>query len=311
LLRGQTRPSDQFLVWSDGPRLTSIFYLYENKPVVTNRIAFLNGQFIKEENACLHISDLAIQRGYGIFDFCRTNNHIPVHIDDHIDRFFQSADLMHLQLPISKEEISSVIHQLISKNAIPHSGIRMLLTGGYSPDSYEVIKPNLIILQHPLHLRTVGVFEKGIKVITYEYVREFPAAKTINYSMGIWLQQKIKENNAADVLYHQQGEVSEFPRSNFFIVTRNDVVVTPGKNILHGITRKKIIELASKDFAVEEKTVTLHDIRTAKEAFLTSTTKRILPIVQVDNVIIGNGQPGAIAGFLDHALEKEESVLLQ
>lgn len=272
-----------------------------------NRIAFINGRFIKEENTCLHISDLAIQRGYGVFDYCRTNNHIPVYIDDHIDRFIQSANLMHLQLPNSKQDLISIIHQLIRKNEIPQAGIRMLLTGGYSSDCYELIQPNLIILQHPLLLPKTGIFEKGIKVITHEYVREFPDAKTINYSMGIWLQQKIKESNAADVLYHQQGEVTELPRSNFFIVTEDDVLATPKKNILQGITRKKILELASKDFLVEERIITLRDIRTAKEAFMTSTTKRVLPIVQVDNAIIGNGQPGTVVNFLDQALEREET----
>lgn len=274
---------------------------------MTNRIAFINGRFIKEENTCLHISDLAIQRGYGVFDYCRTNNHIPVYIDDHIDRFIQSANLMHLQLPNSKQDLISIIHQLIRKNEIPQSGIRMLLTGGYSSDCYELIQPNLIILQHPLLLPKTGIFEKGIKVITHEYLREFPDAKTINYSMGIWLQQKIKESNAADVLYHQQGEVTELPRSNFFIVTEDDVLATPKKNILQGITRKKILELASKDFLVEERIITLRDIRTAKEAFMTSTTKRVLPIVQVDNAIIGNGQPGTVVNFLDQALEREET----
>jgi branched-chain amino acid aminotransferase len=270
---------------------------------VNNRIAFINDQFIEEKNACLHISDLAIQRGYGVFDYCRTTDHIPLYIDDHIDRFIQSANLMHLQLPTSKEELLSIIHQLIKKNKIPQSGIRMLLTGGYSLDSYASTKPNLVLLQHPLLLQPSGIFEKGVKVITHEYVREFPAAKTINYTMGIWLQQKIKENAAADVLYHQQGQVSEFPRSNFFIVTKDDVVLTPEKNILHGITRKKILELASKDFPIEEGVVTLNDVRAAKEAFMTSTTKQILPIVQVDNTIIGNGKPGAVASYLDRSLE--------
>jgi branched-chain amino acid aminotransferase len=276
---------------------------------VTNRIAFIHGQFIEERNACLHISDLAIQRGYGVFDYCRTNHHIPVHIDYHIDRFIQSADIMHLPLLVSREELISIIHELIRKNEIPQSGIRMLLTGGYSPDSYEIIQPNLVILQHPLTLRTGSVFEKGIKVITHEYVREFPGAKTINYSMGIWLQRKIKEQNAVDVLYHQQGEVSEFPRSNFFIVTKDNVIVTPKKNVLQGITRKKILELASKYLSIVEGVVTISDIRAAREAFMTSTTKRILPIVQIDNIIIGDGRQGPITNFLDEGLAKEESLM--
>lgn len=278
---------------------------------MSNRIAFINGEFIEERNAFLHVSDLAIQRGYGVFDYCRTSHHVPVHIEDHIDRFARSAKIMHLQLPVFREKLISVIHELIRKNDIPQSGIRMLLTGGYSPDSYEVIQPNLVILQHPLSLRTGGGLEKGIKVITHEYVREFPGAKTINYSMGIWLQQKIREQNAADVLYHQQGEVSEFPRSNFFIVTNDDVVITPKQNILQGITRKKILELASNHLSIEEGIVTLSDIRVAKEAFMTSTTKRILPIVQVDNIIIGSGEPGAVTHFLDQALAKEESLMAQ
>ena len=278
---------------------------------MTNRIAFINGEFIEERNAFLHISDLSIQRGYGVFDYCRTHHNIPVHLDDHIHRFVQSADIMHLQMPVSKDELVTIIHNLTKKNNIPQSGIRMLLTGGYSPDSYEIIQPNLIILQHPLAVRTGTVSEKGIKVITHEYVREFPGAKTINYSMGIWLQQKIKEQNAADVLYHQQGEVSEFPRANFFLVTKDDEIVTPKKHILEGVTRKKILELASKELPITEGVVTLSDIRSAKEAFMTSTTKRILPIVQVDNVIIGNGMQGPVTHFLDQTLAKEESLIAQ
>ncbi|MGZ5285378.1 MAG: aminotransferase class IV, partial [Kaistella sp.] len=223
---------------------------------MSNKFAFINGEFLEEKNACLHVSDLAIQRGYGVFDYCRTVNHLPIHLEDHIDRFFRSAEIMQLQLPVSRPELNSLIHQLIRKNAIGASGVKILLTGGYSPDSFEIVHPNLILLQHPLVLRSTGIFEKGVKIITHEYVREFAGAKTINYSMGIWLLQKIKNNNAADVLYHQKGEVSEFPRSNFFIVTKDDVIVTPSKNILPGITRKKILELAAMDFAVEERVIT-------------------------------------------------------
>lgn len=274
-----------------------------------NRIAFINGEFIEERNAFLHISDLSIQRGYGVFDYCRTHHNIPVHLDDHLDRFVRSADIMHLPMPLSTGELITIIHDLVSKNNIPQSGIRMLLTGGYSPDSYEIIQPNLIILQHPLVIRTGTASEKGIKVITHEYVREFPDAKTINYSMGIWLQQKIKEQQATDVLYHQHGEVSEFPRANFFIVSNDDVVITPRKNVLKGVTRKKILELNSKELSIEEGIITLSDVRSAKEAFMTSTTKRILPVVQVDNMIIGNGAPGAVTTFLDQALARGESLM--
>lgn len=278
---------------------------------MVNRIAYINGSFLEERYASLQVSDLSIQRGYGVFDYCRTSRNVPVHLEDHLDRFLRSAEIMHLDLPIERGELASAIHELIRKNDIPQSGIRMLLTGGYSPDSYEIIKPNLLILQHPLILRTSTGFETGIKVITHEYVREFPGAKTINYSMGIWLQKKIRQQNAVDVLYHIEGEISEFPRSNFFLVTENGVVRTPQKNVLPGITRKKILELGSKELVIEEGVVTLNDIRTAREAFMTSTTKRILPIIQVDNVTIGNGQPGQITQRIDELLVMEENLIVQ
>jgi D-alanine transaminase/branched-chain amino acid aminotransferase len=275
---------------------------------VTPRIAYINGQFIEEEKACLHISDLAISRGYGVFDFFRTVNHVPLFIEDHLDRFFHSASGMRLKPGLTREELKSIIHHLIKTNNIPVSGIRILLTGGYSSDILEILAPNLIITQQPLSAPSSELFEKGIKVITHEYVRELPDVKTTHYIMGIWLHEKIKQHNAADVLYHQNGVVSEFPRSNFFIVTKDDVVVTPAKNILSGITRMKILELARKNFATEERTVSMENICNAKEAFMTSTTKRILPIVQIDDLIIGNGQPGQVTQKLDTAfveLEKE------
>ena len=214
-------------------------------------------------------------------------------------------------MPVLKDELASIIHELVKRNNISQSGIRMLLTGGYSPDSYDVVEPNLVILQHPMALRTGNVNDGGIKIITHEYVREFPGAKTINYSMGIWLQQRIRAQHAADVLYHQKGEVSEFPRANFFIVTNDNVIATPQKNILKGITRKKILELGSADLQIEERVVTLDDIRTAKEAFMTSTTRRIVPILQVDDSVIGNGRQGQVTAHLDQLLAKEETLLLQ
>lgn len=256
------------------------------------------------------MSDLSIQRGYGIFDYCRTARNVPVHLEDHIERFYRSAEIMHLEVPLTHEGLIAAIYELISRNQIPESGIKMLLTGGYSSDGYEIVQPNLVISQHPLVLKSASTFEQGIKVITHEYVREFSGAKTINYSMGIWLQVKIKEQNAFDVLYHLNGEISEFPRSNFFIVTREGIVRTPKKNVLPGITRKKILGLLSDEFQVEEGTITIDDVRNATEAFMTSTTKRILPIIQVDNFLIGEGRPGKISRRIEALLTLEENLIL-
>src|SRR5690606_31992860 len=124
-----------------------------------------------------------------------------------------------------------------------------------------------------------------------------------------WTQKKMIEQGAADVLYHMRGEVSEFPRCNFFLVKQDGTVATPSKNILHGVTRKHVLELAAKKFTVKEETITMDDVHQAREAFLTSTTKRIIPIVQVDDTLIGEGKPGTTTLTLLQdliALEREE-----
>jgi D-alanine transaminase/branched-chain amino acid aminotransferase len=262
-------------------------------------LAYINHQFIEEEKATLHVSDLAIQRGFGIFDFFRTRNFVPLFLEDYLDRFFYSAASLRLQPTHTREELTAIIYELIKRNNEPTSGIKMILTGGYSSDGYEpAVSPNLIILQQKLQESAADRFASGIKVITHEHQRELPAVKSINYLMGVWLQQKVKEQQAVDVLYYKNGIVSEFPRSNVFMITHDGKIVTPAENILHGITRKQLLQLAAKKYTVEVRTVTIDEIKTAAEVFMTSTTKRLLPIYQIDEAIIGSGKAGPITTLL-------------
>lgn len=260
--------------------------------------AYIHGEFRPLEKAFLHISDLSIQRGYGIFDFFKVQQGKPMFLEDYLQRFYESARQMELPVPLDTTELREVIRQLIQANQLPLSGIKMILTGGYSESGYDIGKPNLIITEQPLTLPDQTIVANGLKIITHPHVRELPEVKTINYSMGIRLLSSIKAAGAADVLYQQNGMVSEFTRCNFFIVTQNDVIVTPDKNVLKGITRKNVQQLARQKYKTKERTVTIADIAQAKEAFLTSTTKRILPIVQVDDMVIANGKPGEITNTL-------------
>jgi len=266
---------------------------------------YLNDQFIEQETASLHISDLAIQRGYGIFDFFRVRDNVLLYVDDHLDRFMNSASIMHLSSPYPKEKLLTILHDLQRKNNLPDAGIRMILTGGYSPDAWQPVTPNFIIMQSPLVISDSAT-PKSVSIITHEFVRDIPEAKTINYTMGIWLQKKIKEQQADDVLYHLNGVVTEFPRCNFFIVTKDNTIITPEKNALKGVTRKRILELGGPHFNVKEGQVTLEDIRNAKEAFLASSTKRIQAITRVDGQAVGNGMPGEITTSLLNFLQDAE-----
>jgi len=271
--------------------------------------AYTGGEILPLEKAFLHISDLAIQRGYGVFDYFKISNGHPFFLDDYLDRFYQSASIMRLEVPHTREGLKSIIYQLIEKNDLPESGIKMILTGGYSTDGYQPKESNLIITQQGLTMPAKEQVEKGVKIITYEYIRDFPLAKTINYTMGIWLSKAVTDGRAYDVLYNRNNIVSEFPRCNFFIVTKDGTVVTPSHNVLNGVTRMNLLNLARRHYNAEEGTVTLDDIRNAKEAFLTSTTKRIVPIVQMNDHVIGNGTPGSVTrSLLTHlvALEEED-----
>ena len=253
--------------------------------------SFLNTEFLPAEKTFVHVSDLAVQRGYGIFDFLKAvNGKIPF-IDDYFDRFYRSAEFMQLPVSLTRAQLKEVVYELVQRNGEANAGIKMVLTGGYSPDGYEIATPNLIITQHALPMPSAKMLEQGVKIITHEFRREMPLVKSINYTTGVWLQRKVKEANAYDVLYHLHGEVSEFPRCNLFVVKENGHVVTPAVHVLEGITRKNILSLREGLTVVEGK-ITLDDIWHASEVFLTSTTKRVVPIVQVDDVRIGTGKPG-------------------
>lgn len=263
---------------------------------------FINNDIVPASQAALQVSDLAIQRGYGIFDFFKTLDRMPVFIDEHLDRFYHSAEQMRLDPGMNREQLKDVVGDLLMKNDMPDAGVKITLTGGYSPDGYSITRPNLVITQQALKLPAREVFRQGLRLISYPHQRQMPQVKSLDYLMAIWLQPLIKEKGADDVLYQYNGLVSECPRSNFFIVTADDTVVTSTQP-LKGIIRMKTLEIARKQFKVEERELRLEEVYQAKEAFITSTTKHILPVVQLDGKAIGDGEPGNVTTMLNMELD--------
>lgn len=242
---------------------------------------FLNDDFREDDKTLLHYRDLSFQRGYGLFDFFRLIGNEPLFLEDHLDRFYSSSSGMHLPVPMKRNDLKAVILQLIGKNALPDTGIRLSLTGGYSDDGFLSGKPNLLISQHPFSTPSTEQ-HAGIRLLSHPHQRQLPHIKTIDYLMAVWLQPLRLQNGADDILYHANGFVTECPRSNFFLVTKDDRIITPSEGILKGITRGKLIPLAKEAYVLEERPVHLEEIKTAKEAFITSTTKQLLPVAQVD-----------------------------
>jgi branched-chain amino acid aminotransferase len=256
--------------------------------------AFLNNCFVNDEQALLHVSDLSMQRGYAIFDFLRTVNAKPLFVDEHLQRFLSSAAAMHLSIPYSTGELKQIILQLIKQSQLREAGIRLMLTGGYSADSYHAAAPNLLITCNPVKTSDDSLFQKGITAVTYEHQRELPHIKSINYLMAVWLHPLLKEKKADDVLYHFNNTVTEFPRANVFAVTKENVLITPARNMLSGITRKFVLEQAAGFMKVEERDLTVDELYNASEVFLTSTTRRVIPVIKIDGMLIHNAQPGFI-----------------
>ncbi|MEO6681687.1 MAG: aminotransferase class IV [Ginsengibacter sp.] len=260
----------------------------------------INGEFLDKETASILVTDLSVQRGYGIFDFFKTINKRPIFLEDHLDRFFYSVAEMNLKSDLKRDQLKKMVLQLIDKNDIPNSGIRITLTGGDSEDGYSIAKPNLIITQAPFE-NNPDDFKTGIRLMTHEHQRQLPHVKTIDYLYAIYLQRLIREKKADDVLYHNQSEITECPRANFFVITHNNEVITPAKNILRGVIRKKILNF-SQLVNIREGLITIKDLQNAKEAFITSSTKNVLPVVKIDNNVIGDGKPGEITTKISRKL---------
>lgn len=243
---------------------------------------FLNDRFVPEKEAVLSYRDLSFQRGYGIFDFFRLKGDTPLFLEDHLNRFYFSAENAHLSSPLEREALKAAIFELLKKNSQPNTGVRLSLTGGYSEDGFNIGQPALLLSQHPFSAPTEQHVQQGIKLLSYSFQRPLPQIKSIDYLMAVWLQPKRLENGADDLLYMRNGYIGECPRSNFFLVTEDNRIVTPAENVLLGITRKKVLEIAKQHFVTEERPVAYDEIFTAKESFITSTTKQILPVAKID-----------------------------
>ena len=266
------------------------------------RYTIVNDQLLPAEEASLLITDLAIQRGYGIFDFFKTVDGAFRFLDDHLDRFYRSAAAMHLPITYTREELKALLSTLQEKNQLPDSGIRITLTGGYSPDGYSITAPNMVITQNVLP--KVADNEKGIKLMTYPHQRQLPEVKTLDYLMAIYLQPTLQKSGADDILYHDNGFMKECPRSNFFIVTNDDEVVTSNKNILAGVVRKQVLSLKVDGVKLVEREISFDDLKHCKEAFVTSSTKNILAVTAIDGQQIGNGMAGEITKSLAQAFQE-------
>lgn len=268
---------------------------------------FAKNGIINSSTAQVHPMDIGLIRGYGIFDFFRTSNHVPLFLSDYLDRFIRSAEKTHLNLQYNKSELADIIKELIQKNDLGNGGIRMLLTGGVSENHFSPSNGDLFIFCEDLLFPSQEKYDKGVKLLSAEHVRAIADIKTTNYAFPVWLSASWKEKGAEDVIYHFNGMISESSRSNIFVI-KDGQISTPDQHILHGITRMRVLELAPETAI---RPISFKELLSADELFITSTTKKILPITVIDDHKIGTGHVGPItkklmADFIE--MEKKHTI---
>jgi branched-chain amino acid aminotransferase len=258
-----------------------------------NAFWYIGGQWVHPNEATISINDVAVLRGYSVFESLRTYDRRPFHLEEHLNRLYHSAEFIELDIPYSRSEIADVVKEIIERNAYKHATIRILVTGGESEDGILPSgKAVLAVLITALGERDMERFAKGYKLITTHLQRISPEAKTTSYIAAVRALKEAARHHAADALFvNDAGHVLEGTRSNFFVF-RGDTLVTPRKGVLMGVTRNVVLELAQGRFPIEERPILLDELPLVEEAFITSSSREITPVVQIDDIIIGSGKPG-------------------
>lgn len=269
---------------------------------MTEALVYIDGKYYPESQAKISVFDHGLLYGDGVFEGIRAYNGRVFKLDEHVNRLYESAKAIELRIPLSAKEFKEVILTTIRKNKLQDSYIRVVVTRGHGDlglDPRKCPKPTVIIIASYMTPLYEGLNATAIIPFTRRNALTAlnPMIKSLNYLNNILA--KIEANKAGTneaIMLNQNGTISEGTGDNVFIVTAGKVVTPPpGAAILKGITRDTAIQLAREEMIeVIEREITVHELISADEAFLTGTAAEIAPLVQVDGKIIGDGMPGPV-----------------
>lgn len=271
-------------------------------------IIFLNGQFVNSHEAKVSVFDHGFLYGDGCFETLRTYNGKLFRLDEHVKRLLNSAQKMQITVPWKAEEIKEWMQETLIQNSFAESRLRITLTRGENGFNFVGAEtPTILIVVTELKPHERNVFENGVKIETLEIERILPQVKSLNLLPSILGQQlKHQENVFETVFINHQGFLTEGTVSNFFIVKDSVILTAPKEDVLSGITRDLVFEIANKEgIKIEEKLFTLNDLLQSDEAFLSSTIMDIAPVVQVGKIYISNGKVGSITKTLIEEFAKQ------
>lgn len=271
----------------------------------SNLLIYLDGKIVPESEAKVSVFDHGLLYGDGVFEGIRFYNGRVFRLTEHLVRLYESARSICLNIPISLAEMEQATLQTVAANKLRDGYIRLLVTRGVGPlglNPYQCPKPGIIIIASGISLYPQERYETGLNLITCATRRPPPAAlspqvKSLNYLNNIIAKiEAIQAGCEEAVMLNEQGYVAECTGDNIFVVKGGQVYTpTISSGALNGITRMAVIELLREmGVTVHEITMTRHEIYTADECFLTGTAAEVIPAVQYDRRVIGDGKPGGL-----------------
>ena len=265
-------------------------------------ICYINGEWRPTAECTLPVTDLAIQRGVGVFDSIKYYDRVALAVTAHINRIEEGARTVGINLGDGTiiSDLKRAVREGGNRPDCPENGnclAKLYITGG------DVV--NRGFFPNP---RYFVILEEGPPIVPEEYKtgvalqptterRPYPLVKSINYLFG--MMQQAGRDDVLECLYCPDGYVTEALRSSFFICMEGKIITAPLGKVLGGVTRDIIIELARENgFPIEERCPEVAELAVCDEAFITSSWKEVMPVVRVGETRIANGKPGPVAARL-------------
>lgn len=267
---------------------------------------FIDGEFLPEAEAKVSVFDHGLLYGDGIFEGIRFYNGRVFRLEEHLERLWDSARSICLDIPMSRREMTEALLETIRQNDLRDGYIRLIVTrgvGNLGLNPVQCKRPSVIIIAATIALYPEEVYRNGLTVVTCPTRRTNPAAlnpavKSLNYLNNVMARIEANLAGADEALMlNDDGCVAECTADNVFMIKRGEIFTPPiSAGALRGITRSVVFEIAAElGLKIAEANLTRHDIFIADECFLTGTAAEVIPVIKADNRIIGNGKPGPIS----------------
>ncbi|SIS38492.1 branched-chain-amino-acid transaminase [Salimicrobium flavidum] len=270
---------------------------------------FLSGEFVTKQEASISVYDHGFLYGDGVFEGIRAYEGNIFKLDEHLDRLYDSAKSVMLDIPYDKEELEQIIAETIRKNELESAYIRVVVSRGIGDLGLNPVscsEPRLVVIAEALSLFPKELYERGVRLATVASRRNrpdvlSPQVKSLNYLNNILVKMEANQAGVDEALMlNDQGYVTEGSADNVFIVKKGKIFTPPVYlGALEGITRNAIIDIANElGYEMVEQPFTRHDVYVADEVFLTGTAVEVIAAVEVDQRAIGDGEPGTITNHL-------------